>query len=128
MYANYFMNYTWQEFDKDVKKLADKITEDHNFIFNSIYGIPRGGLILAVKLSHIFETKMIFNVNEITKKTLVVDEIIETGKTISKLLEKLKNIKPKVICLHYHLKSTFIPYIYLRKVPNNDFIIYPWEV
>ena len=43
---NYF---TWSEFDKSVEYIADKckILE-----FSGIYGVPRGGLCLAVALSH----------------------------------------------------------------------------
>lgn len=122
--------YTWQEFDKDVKKLADKITEDPNYIFDSIYGIPRGGLIPAVKLSHIFETPMIYDINQINHRTLVVDEIVDTGETALKLTQRLKkkNIKVKIVCLHYRSRSDFVPYKFVRKLTNDNFITYPWDI
>ena len=45
------MKYTWKEFDEDVKKIVEWL-KDKNF--SNIYGVPRGGLPLAVKLSNIF--------------------------------------------------------------------------
>ena len=43
---NYF---TWDEFDKSVEHIANKC----KFLeFSGIYGVPRGGLCLAVALSH----------------------------------------------------------------------------
>ena len=49
---NYF---TWQEFDKSVEYIANKCK---NLEFTGIYGIPRGGLCLAVALSHKLKVKL----------------------------------------------------------------------
>ena len=50
---NYF---TWREFDKSVELIANKC----KFLeFSGIYGVPRGGLCLAVALSHKLELNLI---------------------------------------------------------------------
>ena len=41
--------FTWSEFDKSVEHIANKCKI---FEFSGIYGVPRGGLCLAVALSH----------------------------------------------------------------------------
>ena len=43
---NYF---TWSDFDKSVVHIANKCK---SLEFSGIYGVPRGGLCLAVALSH----------------------------------------------------------------------------
>ena len=43
---NYF---TWSEFDNAVEEIASQCTL---LEFSGIYGVPRGGLCLAVALSH----------------------------------------------------------------------------
>ena len=49
MKFNMVKYFTWKEFDQDVEYIADKC----KFLkFSGIYGIPRGGLCLAVALSH----------------------------------------------------------------------------
>jgi len=41
--------FTWSEFDKSVEHISKKC----KFLeFSGIYGVPRGGLCLAVALSH----------------------------------------------------------------------------
>jgi hypoxanthine phosphoribosyltransferase len=43
--------YTWQEFEKDVEIISQQIKK-RGWGLKNIYGLPRGGLILAVCLSH----------------------------------------------------------------------------
>ena len=64
--ANYF---TWNEFDKSVEYIANKC----KFLkFSGIYGIPRGGLCLAVALSHKLNVKLI---SEPIKNSLIVEDV-----------------------------------------------------
>ena len=48
--------FTWSEFDKSVDYIADQCK---NWKLSGIYGIPRGGLCLAVALSHKLNIKLI---------------------------------------------------------------------
>ena len=41
--------FTWREFDKSVEQIANKCRFKK---LSGIYGVPRGGLCLAVALSH----------------------------------------------------------------------------
>ena len=52
---NYF---TWSEFDKSVEYITNNCK---NLKLSGIYGVPRGGLCLAVALSHKLKIKLIFN-------------------------------------------------------------------
>ena len=48
--------FTWSEFDKSVEYIANEC----KFLeFSGIYGVPRGGLCLAVALSHKLEINLI---------------------------------------------------------------------
>ena len=72
--ARYF---TWNEFDKSVDHIANqcKLWE-----LSGIYGVPRGGLCLAVALSHKLNIQLI---EKPLKNSLIVDDIFETGITLS---------------------------------------------
>jgi len=48
--------FTWSEFDKSVEEIADKCRFKE---FSGIYGVPRGGLCLAVALSHKLKINLI---------------------------------------------------------------------
>ena len=48
--------FSWSEFDKSVEHIANEC----KFLdFSGIYGVPRGGLCLAVALSHKLNTNLI---------------------------------------------------------------------
>lgn len=113
--------YSWKLFDLDCKKIADWAKPKK---FKSIYGIPRGGIIVAVKLSHILNIPIILNYKDIASKTLIVDDISDSGKTISKLIT-LINAKPKVATLFWCNKSTQ-PDFWCRK--KLTWVIFPWEI
>ena len=48
--------FTWREFDESVEKIANKCRLKE---FSGIYGVPRGGLCLAVALSHKLKIELI---------------------------------------------------------------------
>ena len=61
--------FSWEEFDKSVEQIANKC----KFLkFSGIYGVPRGGLCLAVALSHKLKINLI---KEPKKNSLIVDDV-----------------------------------------------------
>ena len=69
--------FTWNKFDIGVEKISNQC----KFLkFSGIYGIPRGGLCLAVALSHKLKVNLI---SEPLENALIVDDIYETGNTFS---------------------------------------------
>ena len=80
--------FTWSEFDKSVEYIAKECKYE---VFSGIYGVPRGGLCLAVALSHKLKINLI---SEPQKDSLIVDDIYETGLT----LNKFRDIESKNFC------------------------------
>ena len=88
--------------------------------FDNIYGLPRGGLIPAVMLSHKMKIPLIQQ-KEITSNTLIVDDICDSGETLRFYTES-------TAVLHYKPHTSSISPTFYAKVWNvNDWIIYPWE-
>ena len=71
---------TWEEFDHAILKIADYYS---GVELNGVYGVYRGGLPLAVALSHKLKIPML---KEPQANALWVDEIVETGKTLREYL------------------------------------------
>ena len=69
--------FTWSEFDKSVEQIANICRFKE---FSGIYGVPRGGLCLAVALSHKLKIELI---SEPIKNSLIVDDVYETGITLT---------------------------------------------
>ena len=108
--------YSWKEFDKSVEYIASKC----RFLeFSGIYGIPRGGLCLAVALSHKLKIKLI---SEPIKNSLIVDDIYETGITLS----PFKDIEG---AMFFVLFSKINPTWWntVNMAENKEWIVFPWE-
>ncbi|MBI2020902.1 phosphoribosyltransferase [Candidatus Giovannonibacteria bacterium] len=110
--------YSWVEFEKDIPKLVSLINKLHKN-FDGIYGIPRGGLVLAVRLSHELNLPMIMG--GVTKNTLVVDDVSDTGS----MLAPLKEREAVIVTIFYKPWSKVEPVVWLRK--TEKWIVFPWE-
>ena len=111
--ARYF---TWSEFDKSVDHIANQCKF---WKLSGIYGVPRGGLCLAVALSHKLDIQLI---EKPCKNSLIVDDIFETGITLS-------NFK--------HIEGVNFFVLVSKKKPiwwnsvnlfyEKEWIVFPWE-
>lgn len=114
--------YRWIQFESDCNTVA-KICLHQKLSFKNIYGVPRGGLVFAVKMSHLLNIPLILDPSEITPTTLIVDDIADSGVT-------LYNPKFKynfTITLFYNQQSKFEPNFWLHQKPENAWVIFPWE-
>ena len=108
--------FTWSEFDKSVDYIANKC----KFLdFSGIYGIPRGGLCLAVALSHKLKIDLIA---EPIKNSLIVDDVYETGIT----LNTLKDIEGAMFFVLFS-KTTPTWWNTVNISGNSEWIVFPWE-
>lgn len=64
-------------FKIESKKLAIKINPVH---YTSIYGVPRGGVYVAIQLSELLNLPIVEK-DKIHKATLIVDDLIDSGQT-----------------------------------------------
>ena len=108
--------FSWSEFDKSVEYIANKC----KFLeISGIYGIPRGGLCLAVALSHKLKINLI---SQPIKNSLIVDDIYETGIT----LKTFKNIEgAKFFVLFSKVSPTWWNSVHMSE--KSEWIVFPWE-
>ncbi len=105
--------YSQSEFERDIKILSLKINSDH---YTSIYPIPRGGIPVAIALSE----KLNLPLTDVTKKgTLVVDDLVDSGRTREKYLDY------DFACIHVKSNAKLQPEFYVDK--KDGWIEYWWE-
>ncbi len=108
--------FTWNDFDKSVLRIAN---ECKSLELTGIYGVPRGGLCLAVALSHKLNINLI---SEPIKNSLIVDDVYETGIT----LNNLKDIDGATFfVLFSKIKSTWWNTVF--NSDKSEWIVFPWE-
>lgn len=106
---------SWKEIGELIEKLAESVEGD----FDGVYGIPRGGVVIATVLSHRLKIPFL---EKPTKNSLIVDDISETGTTLKKYKGK------KYACLHSSTWTDVVPDFFVaKKRDKNSWIEYPWE-
>jgi hypothetical protein len=113
-------HYMWDGIAMFCKEIAEDIPEGK---YEYLYGVPRGGMIPAVILSHILEIPVITKLDLIKcHKVLVVDDIIDSGGTIS----RYKDYDTAAIFWKKEIASES-PTYYARLVDPSTWIQFPWE-
>ena len=106
----------WIEFDKCIYSIY-KQCNNKNFV--GVYGFPRGGLCIAVALSHSLGIPLL---NEPKDYSLIVDDIYDTGFT----LEKIKQLKGAETYVWVSKKEPTWWNAY-KYIQDNEWIVFPWE-
>jgi len=141
---------TWEEYLEDVKKLA-LIIKESNFKPDVIVAVARGGFVPARVISDIIGVDLILTIvakaykgigrkskvviiqsfdckHIIGKDVLVVDDIVDSGETMVKVLEFIYKCSPREVrsATVYHKPwSKIVPDYYIKTV--KDWIVFPYE-
>lgn len=116
---------SWELIDDCVTDIAFHL-KDTNKDFKGVYGIPRGGVILAVMLSHKLDLPYIENFNYVNSNILIIDDIADTGETLKKYKKHPLSEKSYIVTIHEHKQSIIKPdYSVINK--RDKWIVYPWE-
>lgn len=109
------MKCSWKQVKQGVERIAAWANGKK---FVAIYGVPRGGLIPAVMLSHLLGIPLRFKP---AKNVLVLDEVADSGKQLSKYK------KYYTACLYKKRRAEFNPSFAAFTV-GAEWIEFPWEL
>lgn len=108
---------TWNDFDKAVNDIANYF---HGVKLSGIYGVPRGGLCLAVALSHKMKLPLL---DELKDNVLWVDDVVETGLTIKSYLHS----DYELYFTSWFGKEVDVYYYSSEDIKENEWLVFPWE-
>lgn len=113
----------WEDIENYVRNVAEFYKNDN---ITGVFGIPRGGLIYAVLLSHLMHIPLLMSA---TENCIIIDDIADSGET---LLHYQNNSsgdgKNKYhITTMYYKKSSLVKPEYYYKEKRDKWIVYPWE-
>lgn len=141
--------FSYREFDEFVSGTVDYL-EACEFVPSVIVTFPRGGLVPATYLSHQldvpieiitsskydFKTNLSVSVEQMNrlvgKNVLIVDDIIDTGKTMDEFLKLVGNsFEFKIATLatnpEYYNPSIVFDWYFRRFKDPSKFLVFPWE-
>ena len=139
-----YLNIDYNEFDKIMDRLYRHITKlckmSDVYKFTHVYGPPRGGLPIAVHLSHHLNLEYVDNLDILfddvitNANILIVDDIVDTGRTmldIKFILDNIIEINPtvqyKLMAINYKSRADIKPELFYQEVDNDTWVVYPWE-
>ena len=116
---------SWNVVDECVTDIAEHLIRTR-IEFAGVYGIPRGGTILAVMLSHKLDIPFIMDLKD-GYDYIIIDDIVDTGETLKKYKEQHECRNSYFVTIHEHEQSSVKPdYSVLYK--EDKWIVYPWEI
>lgn len=114
------LHLNWRDFDDAVAALTEEYQDKP---LTGIYGVPRGGLPLAVALSHRLQLPLR---NAITPSTLVVDDIWDSGRTLRVLAERHGEAMGPV-CVWLTREEDPVGYFAHAMNIGEYWVVFPWE-
>ena len=114
---------SWKDMENFVNGLIQEM-ENQNFKPTGVYGIPRGGLILATLISYKLDIPLLLNAS---KGCLVIDDIADSGRTLLHFTENDTQFNKYFIAtMYYHKRSIVKPDYYMFE-KTDKWLIFPWE-
>lgn len=146
------MYYSYSEFLGDLKHLRSKVEENIG-VPDAIVCIARGGMVMSHMLSLAWNLRSVYTLNAISysdenvqssliienmpnikpehKKILVVDEIVDSGRSLEEILQKLKCANPWASFYSgviFQRPNAQIFADFYVKPPSLEWIDFFWEV
>lgn len=120
---------TWDRLENAIDKIANQV-KTSNANYEAIYGLPRGGLVPAVMLSHRLQVSLILNMEEVWRlkvngrDVLIVDDISDSGRTLKYFGDQKFDIATVSSRVN---KTQTTPKYNGIELTHEDWVVFPWE-
>jgi hypoxanthine phosphoribosyltransferase len=115
--------YNWDQFRCDSSLLARAIQKNYGDFLKTckgVFGVPRGGIPLAMELSKILNIPIVSrHTKAVELYMLVCDDIVDSGKVRSKFSDHV------FVSIHMKPWTDEKPDLYVHM--TDKWIVYPWE-
>tara|TARA_R110000803_G_scaffold185038_1_gene247374 strand:+ start:375 stop:791 length:417 start_codon:yes stop_codon:yes gene_type:complete len=119
--------YDWQWVDTQIDNIGEKLEAISTPKF--VTGIPRGGLVPAILVSHKFNIPYIgleaakALPGNLKKQILVIDDIADSGNTLAQI--DRHNFITATLATRY--STDYLPTITGTSIDNDNWLVFPWE-
>ena len=108
---------SWDDFAVAISRLVHRLETVKDA--TGIYGVPRGGLVLAVALSHQLQLPLL---KEPQDGMIWVDDIIDSGKTVKEITHK-----PAAVACWVNRNKPLLADVSAYMTFDDDWFLFPWE-
>ena len=124
MSDNYIHRTTWEDVGAYLNAVAERVDPKD---FSGVYGIPRGGCVLAAWLSHKLYLPLL---SEPEPGCIVIDNVCDGGRALKECLdsEQIGDVNDIFVTVMFYNQESYerrIDYYYKQK--EDDWIVFPYE-
>ncbi len=114
---------TWEDVTTFLNELVNHL-DNKNIKPCGVYGIPRGGLVMATLISYKMDIPLLMAPAE---GCLIIDDIADSGRSLCHYTENDTQFNKYFIAtLFYHNRSIVKPH-YTKFEKIDEWIVFPWE-
>ena len=114
---------TWEDVTTFINELVNHL-DNKNIKPCGVYGIPRGGLVMASLISYKMDIPLLMAPCE---GCLIIDDIADSGRSLCHYTENDTQFNKYFIAtLFYHNRSIVKPH-YTKFEKIDEWIVFPWE-
>lgn len=123
---NYVVHATWSDVDEYLNQIVEMINHEKR---SGVYGIPRGGLVLASWLAHKLYVPLLFAPSP---NCIIIDDICDSGETLLHYIKNSSNPDAEnnyfITTMFYRANNDFgvAPDFYFKE-KHDKWIVFPWE-
>lgn len=115
--------------DSQVKKFVRSVRYKYREAnLPGVFGIPRGGLIPAVMISHALNIPLLMAPVE---GCLIVDDICDSGESLIHYVKDSSGTGKKkyhIATIYYKEGAVVTPDLFLYTKKDNTWLVFPWEI
>lgn len=117
---------TWEQ----VEEFVNEVAKDVDTPITGVYGLPRGGLVMAVMLSHKLNVPMLMSPAE---GCIIIDDICDSGESLLHYVKNTSGIPAeykayKIATMYYKENELGIIPDFWDKRKDDKWIVFPWEM
>lgn len=115
---------TWEDVERFVDHVDFNLRTKHQI--SGVYGLPRGGLVLAVMISHYMNIPLLMSPAD---NCIIVDDICDSGESLIHYTKNSSGDNPHdyyIATMYYKPNSLVRPDTWYSK-KSDKWIVFPWE-
>lgn len=114
---------SWEQVDNFVDSLLNEV-EEKGLNFSGVYGIPRGGLVLATLISYRLNIPLLLAP---AKNCIIVDDIADSGRSLLHYTENDTQFNKYYIATMFYCERSMVKPDFYQFNKEDKWIVYPWE-
>lgn len=125
--TNYVERVTWEQVNDYLNRIVEKVSKSE---CTGVYGIPRGGLVLAAWLSHKLYKPLL---SAPSQNCIIIDDICDSGESLMHYAKQTSTARSEnkkeyfITTMYYRNNELNIEPDFYFALKGDKWVVFPWE-